>query len=215
MLRDSFKKIKQFIRPIPDYPLRKGKNGTFVFIHINKTGGLSIAKAIGLPEKRHLKRHLTVTDVTDIIGKKQFEKAIAFTVVRNPWSKVVSHYKYRVKTNQCNMKDNFIDFDKWVLKTYGPEKDSFYYDTPLMFSQQVDWLKDENGKVVVDHIIKFENLQEDYKKIAIELGTNPELPHINATKKDDYRGYYDEQTKGLIAKCFKDDIDRFGYSFEN
>lgn len=214
MIKPFLRKVKNVLNPPKDYPLRKGMKHKFIFIHINKTGGLSVANAIGLPEKRELKRHMTVMDVINIIGQKKFDSAFVFTTVRNPWSKVVSHYKYRVKTNQCKMAENQISFKDWVKCTYGPNKDPFYYNTPKMFSQQVEWLKNKEGKIVVKNIIKFENLAEDYKKIAEIIGTTPELPHINATRKDDYRTYYNEETKQIIADWFAEDIKLFRYTFD-
>jgi hypothetical protein len=123
-------------------PLRNGPNGSYIFIHINKTGGTSIAKAIGLT----VKKHLTAEQVITQIGERAFNDAFVFTVVRNPWSKVVSHYKFRVKTNQTSLKTNPLDFNEWVKCTYGPEKNLFYYDQPTMFQPQLSWLKNSSGE---------------------------------------------------------------------
>ena len=65
----------------------------FVFIHINKTGGSSIAKALNIPSV-----HRTAQEKIEEIGQKNWDRKLTFTVVRNPWDKVVSLYHYRVKT---------------------------------------------------------------------------------------------------------------------
>jgi len=59
-------------------PLRQGKNGPFIFIHINKTAGTSIGRAIGLP----VKHHLMATEVIERIGTDVWNEAFKFTVVR-------------------------------------------------------------------------------------------------------------------------------------
>lgn len=201
-----FKKLKG---KFSNSPLRKAKNGNFIFIHINKTGGTSIGKAIGLP----FNRHLNVKEVISLVGEKKFSEAFVFSVVRNPWSKVVSHYNYRVKTNQANMANNHISFKDWVACTYGIHKDKFYYDNPKMFDSQSNWLKDKDGMLRVTNILRIETLSKDFKVIADRLEIEDELPHLNKTRVDSYRTYYDEETKIIVEKSFKEDIERFKYSF--
>jgi chondroitin 4-sulfotransferase 11 len=191
------------------FPLRKGSNGTFVFIHINKSAGTSIARSIGLPKKRHL----TVKEVIAIIGKKNYEEAFSFTVVRNPWSKVVSHYQYRVHTNQTDLGANPIGFHEWVAKTYGPVKDTTYYNTPKMFMPQVDWLKDDKNEINIKKILRFEDLPNAYNEVALQLGIKDTLPVLNKTKKIDYKTQYNEESKLIVADHFKEDIELFGYEF--
>lgn len=209
--------IKKLLRPkkvadpnLQVSPLRKNDTTSFVFIHINKTAGTSIAKAIGLPRKRHL----TAKEVIDIIGREQWDEAFKFAVVRNPWAKVYSHYKYRIKTNQNNMGEEPIKFNDWVAKTYGPEKDPNFYDIPTMFQPQVDWLKDHEGKMDMDLILKFESLATDYKVLQQKIGIDEPLPHLNKTQKTDYREQYSEASKEIIADWFKEDIALFGYRFD-
>ncbi len=209
MVRKVVRQIKRLIRIEDNSPLRKGKNGTFIFIHINKTGGTSIASAIGLSKKRHLH----VKEVISIIGEEKFNNAFVFAVVRNPWNKVVSHYKYRVKTNQTKMGDNHISFKDWVKQTYGDEKNPFYYDNPRMFATQSDWLKDSSGVIRVNNILKFESLAKDFQSVAKYLAISKQLPHLNAIKKESYINYYDKESIKIVWQWFKEDIERFNYDF--
>lgn len=206
-----FRKIirKNKLIVLNNSPLRKSRDRDFIFIHINKTGGTSIAKTIGLP----FKRHLTAKDIIKLIGKDKWMHAYKFTVVRNPWDKVVSHYKYRVKTNQTNMAESKISFKDWVRCTYGKEKNDFYFDKPKMFQQQVEWLRDYEDNIVIDKIIKFDRLNEGYKEVAETLNLERNLPHLNKTKQNNYKSFYDDETKEIIADWFKEDIELFGYTF--
>lgn len=192
-------------------PLRKGPNGNFIFIHINKTAGSSIKTAIGLTKKNHL----TAKEIIDThgVGQVVFRNTYKFTVVRNPWDRVVSQYKYRIKTNQCNMRDQPIPFKDWVIKVYGKDKDPYYYSNPKMFLPQVEWLKDYNDEIKINKIVRFENLNKEFATVLKDIGINGELPHYNKTKKVDYRESYDEETKSIIEDWFKEDIVQFGYSF--
>ena len=190
-------------------PLHKGKNRNYVFIHINKTAGTSIVDVIGKP----FRKHLTVKDVIKIIGQKKWDEAYKFTVIRNPWDKVVSHYKYRVKMNSNNMAKKSIEFKNWVACTYGEPKDPIYYGRELMFSPQVEWLKNNHGKIDVDKIIRFENLNEGINEVFRTLGIDSNLPHLNKTYKSNYRDFYDEESKQIITKWFHEDIQEFRYKF--
>jgi len=73
------------------------------------------------------------------------------------------------------------------------------------------------NKVAVDFIGKFENLEEDLKYILSKLN----LPMTKLTKekstyrtiRNDYRNYYNNETKRLIEQNFKKEIELFGYDF--
>ncbi|MCW8925269.1 MAG: sulfotransferase family 2 domain-containing protein, partial [Xanthomonadales bacterium] len=145
------KLLHKLLRKKP-IPLRQGKNGPFIFIHINKTAGTSVGRAIGLP----VKHHLMASEVIGRIGMDAWNGAYKFTVVRNPWDKVVSHYEYRRKKNKTEIATRGISFSDWVNMTYGDDKDTFYYNNPRSFQPQVEWLKDTDGRVSMDYIIRFE-----------------------------------------------------------
>ncbi|MDB5294505.1 MAG: hypothetical protein JWO31_488, partial [Phycisphaerales bacterium] len=188
-----------------------GPNLPFVFIHINKCAGTSVGRAIGLP----VKQHLTARDVIDRIGKPAWASAYRFTVVRNPWDKVVSHYKHRVATNQTGLGDGSVPFSDWVRQTYGPDKNPRLYDNPKMFLPNVDWLKDHDGNVDIDLIGRFEDLAGFYEAVSARLGLQGgTLPHLNGTAKTDYRAAYDAATAEWVGAWFAEDVTRFGYTFD-
>jgi chondroitin 4-sulfotransferase 11 len=209
MLKYTLNRLKSIVSKNDQSPLRIGKHKKYIFIHINKTGGTSVTSAIGLSKKSHY----TVKEVIALIGSETFDKAYVFTIVRNPWSKVVSHYKYRVKTNQTNLGAKTISFKQWVSATYGVDKDLFYYDNPKMFAPQVEWLKDGKGAVCANDIIKFETLNKDFERVAKVIGVKFELPHLNATKNDSYQDYYDDDTIEIVRNHFREDIELFDYYY--
>jgi len=181
----------------------------YVFIHINKTGGSSIEKALSLPFE-----HKTARQKIAEIGVDRWRDKLSFSVVRNPWDKVVSHYHYRVLTNQTGMGDGHIEFNQWVELAYG-EHDPRYYDQPMMFMPQWEWLIDDAGDLVVDKILRFENLSRDFNDLASDLGIRARLPHVKKSNRSkDFHKYYTGETKSIIADLFSPDIDEFGYNFE-
>jgi len=209
MLIEFAKKIKE--KFIPTRPtIIKLDKGILIFVHINKTAGTSVSKVIGVKKIQHL----TVKDIINRIGFEKWNSAFKFSIVRNPWDKVVSQYKYRVKTNQTKLGGQKVEFKDWVKKTLGENKDVFYYDNPKMFLPQVDWLRDFNEEIKLDKILRFENLNEEIGDLSKILGYPVVLPHINKTPGNFFRDYYDHESAELVANWFREDLNYFGYSFE-
>ena len=78
----------------------------------------------------------------------------------------------------------------------------------------MDWLTDNESRIIVDYIGKFESLEDDFKRICIQLGKEHlALPHINITKRKGYREYYDDETQQWIASRFSKTIKIFQYNF--
>jgi len=188
--------------------LQMKRQRKFVFIHINKTGGMSIGKALGLGKKEHF----TALEHKNRLGDYSWGEMFKFSFVRNPWDKVVSHYFHRVKTNQTGLGKNRIDFNEWVKLTYG-EQDPRYFDYPKYFMPQINWLTDEKGEIMVDFVGRFENLENDFQLICERIGRNVDLPNVNKSKHREYQYYYDDATKEIVRGWFEKDIGFFNYSF--
>ena len=179
----------------------------FVFIHINKTGGSSIEKALNLPLE-----HKTAIEKIRKMGRKRWNSRFTFAVVRNPWDKVVSHYHYRVQTGQTGMGDKHISFPEWVKRAYGAQ-DPRYYDKPRMFMPQIDWIADSKGNILVDKILHFENINKEFQEAMKTIGKDITLPHTKSSKRGDYREYYDQASIEIIRNWFQKDITAFSYQF--
>ena len=179
----------------------------FEFIHINKTAGSSIEKALGVPFE-----HASALEKREELGRAEWQRRFTFSVVRNPWDKVVSHYAYRVKTNQHGMGNGSVSFSQWVDLCFE-QKDPFYRDRELMFVSQCDWLTDNTGALLVDKVYRFEDLAGAFADLKKRLNLEVDLPHLKPSKRTVYQDYYDETSQAIIAKHFADDIKRFGYVF--
>jgi chondroitin 4-sulfotransferase 11 len=190
------------------YTVRRGE---FLFVWINKTAGVSVTSALGI-DKDHY-NHYTAMELREVVGARDFENMFKFCFVRNPWDKVVSEFRFRIWTYQNELTSD-ASFAEWVRLAYV-DKDPAYHDWPKMFLPQLEWLTDEKGQVAVDFVGRFENLQSDFDRICdeIKIPRQP-LRHENRSREShSYRSYYDSDTKAIVDRVFKADIEYFGYEF--
>jgi Sulfotransferase family len=140
-----------------------------------------------------------------------FNSYFKFTSLRNPWDMVVSLYFY-AKTDINGLEfwhnspdyepQKLMSFKKWILKG----KADWFYTLP-------NFILDDNGNNLVDCVVRVENLNSDLELVAHKLGIKINCPHVNKTCHKKYSEYYDGDTKEIIAKVFKFDIEYGGYEF--
>ena len=158
-------------------------NSELLFIHIPKTGGTSIRSALGWSKRAC---HETVESLRDRIGIDRFSNGVKFTIVRNPYDRLVSCYSEGRKN-----KEPFFKFIESVLKN----------PSGLMGSQFSRLSID--GILAIDRIIKFESLEEDWKKFAGEFGLPTRLPHENQGNHKPWIEYYNQELVDKVYEGYK------------
>lgn len=79
---------------------------------------------------------------------------------------------------------------------------------------QLDWICDENGRVLVDRVCRFESLQEDFDSVCSLLGVNRvALSEVNKSKNRPYWEYYCDESSEIVGAKYRKDIATFGYEF--
>ncbi len=147
--------------------------------------------------------------VRNRLGDEIFRNYYKFSFVRNPWDRVVSLY-LRKEGIQLREKMSFEKFVDWIKYS------SSTCEYPVPQTNQLDWLVDPSGKLLVDFVGKFERLNEDWEIIARNLKINQTLPHKNKNKArtKHYTEFYNTTTRKIIEEKFKIDIEYFGYTFD-
>lgn len=212
----------------------------FIFIHVFKTGGKSITEALepfaynrdrGIlaqtnpPRKVKPRHHISASKLILLIGKEKFNSYFSFAFVRNPWDWMVSVYYSRFKCPLANAEKaslilnekirqigSFSNFVKQVfndrkfLPASVPEPFDFMYD-------QKDRVCSSDGKLLVDFIGRFENLEMDFKEVCSRIGISTELPRLNTSDHKPYQQEYNAETQEMVRQLFEPDISYFNYQF--
>lgn len=141
--------------------------------------------------------HLPASAIQTYIGKKAFNRYYKFCVVRNPWDKVVSHYRSR--------------------GTKYKERISF--EQHVHITKNLDWwIYTINNTPVCNFYIRFENLEEGIRKVTKKLGISNYIKYSLPTYKQrlekvDYKIFYTQKTQNIVARQYKDEIKLFSYTF--
>lgn len=205
-----------------------------IFIHIPKTGGSTIEKIFHPQKKDRNERnlygqhansplegglqHLTSTKIIERVGSELFEDYFTFSFVRNPWDKMVSQYSYL--NHMPGMREkigigpdtNFKEYLKVVDKTDRKH---------AQLQPQSHFITDDDGKINVDFIGRFENFEGDLRLLLkrFALGRsffglfNRKIPKVNASRRKNTGIYYDDESRELVARIYKKDIELFNYQF--
>lgn len=228
-----------------------------IFVHIPKNAGQSIEHVfldlLGLTWEtraplllRHNDRpeigppslaHLTAREYVEYkyVTQDMFNEYFKFAFVRNPWSRMVSMYKYIGYNEKCEFKEFLLeDFRNRILE------EDYWFVRP-----QSDFIYSEEKNLLVDYVGRFEDLQNGFNYVCNRLGVRPShLPHVNSYKRSpserilgknprkviknllrvyktrkianykSYQKYYDQESIEFVAEIYKNDIELLGYDFE-
>jgi len=176
-------------------------------IHVPKTAGTSIRVALGISELSPAQPpHATAADLRAALGDEAWSRGFSFTIARNPFERIVSHYSYGLRHRNPGTRKRFLE-DHPTFAHYVKAVCSGA-EGPLTVCEYV-------GDEVLDYYGRFERLESAWATIRGEIGWHGEgeLGRLNESGHDEYRGYYSEETRRLVRSRFADDLERFGYCF--
>jgi hypothetical protein len=219
-----------------------------IFIHVPKCAGQSVESAfladLGLgwetraplllrsndhPELGPPRlAHLLACDYVRLryVPAEMFAAYYRFAVVRNPWSRVVSLYRH------LGLDLSFRDFvGRWLPAEFDRRAwtSGFWFVRP-----QVDYLH-EGDTLLVQDVVRFEDLAAEFPRIAAASGLHSSLPHVNRSgdartgvrsrparwrwrpsrheAHASWRDYHTADTIAATARLYAADAEKFGYDF--
>ena len=204
-----------------------GRN--YVFVHIPKTGGTSMALALearamaddiligdtpkAIKRRRRvgklnapgrLWKHSRLRDVDGMEGMPP--SPFVFTVVRNPWDRMISLYHWA----------RMQSFDHPMVATAKAlDFGGFLTDPKTVLALKNDastaYVTDAKGRERCNLFVRLENLETDLKPLETHLGFSLDLPHANASDRPAGTAEYSPGMIDHVGQIFAADIARFGY----
>lgn len=165
--------------------------------------------------------HMPAAKIRDLIGEETWSNYFKFTVVRNPFSKLVSgwYHFHRPKVNSRSTlkslvknpaflpfifhgKRDIIEFRSWIERGGAIiDRDGYMID----------------GEVAVDYFIKQESLADDLEYVNSILGISKydrRVPNFKSgirSSKFAIRDFFDSKTEKLVREKYAWEFERFGY----
>lgn len=180
----------------------------FIFSHLYKAGGTSM-RALLLPHGKEningCHKHSMLKDIKKAIPEEIFNSYYKFSFVRNTWSWQVSLYEYMLADwahPQRQLMISLGSFDNYVRWRVDGNVDL-----------QKEYVYDDDGTLLADFVGRLENVGEDMGHVCNKLGLEYNLPHLNKQTLKPYRDYYTDETRGLFAEAYKEDIETFNFKF--
>lgn len=207
----------------------------FLFVHIPKTGGNSMQNILKKYSKDQLvilgehqdgeerfevrnenyptlEKHSTLNDYKKVIAQNTFSHLFKFATIRNPWDMMISYYFSPHRGISEWDRNSFLELLKIVP--------TFKHFTEVS-KEQVQWFhffkkEKDNSNNSLDFIIRFEHIDEDFKKLCslIDIPFEP-LPKRNQSKRAHYSTYYDDELIEKVRKKFNFEIKQGGYVFKS
>ena len=145
----------------------------FLFVHVPKTAGSSIARALqplsdapdqrranrllpklGVPVNwlpvrwRYGRKHTTAQQMKEIFSARVFDEYFKFAFVRNPWDMMVSYYHFLMASPEHH---RFA-----AVQKLGGFREYLKYEIHRGVVSQSHHLCNESGSVLVDYIGRFD-----------------------------------------------------------
>ena len=153
--------------------------------------------------------HLSLQQVRPYLGDEAFSGYFKFAFVRNPFDRFVSYCAFMLRGG-----DVFQQQPQAVMRHFLFEEPPEHH---ILFQPQASLLVGEDGKTLMaDHIGHVEDMQGSYDAICARIGiASRPLDRVNGSRHGDYRHYYDQGLIDGVAARYAQDLDLFGYSFED
>lgn len=178
-----------------------------IFIHVPKAAGTSInhglyGRTLG---------HYTIDEI-DNNFPRLVEKCFVFSIVRNPYDRLVSAYHFAKKGRTKDMGMNnpkqyqipeFETFERFVYE-WLVEQDVYKIDH--VFRPQHIYICKED-RLAVDFLGRVETIDEDVCTISKKLGWKLSIEQKNANKNSkNYRDYYSSDLVDTVYQLYSKDF---------
>ncbi len=206
----------------------------YLFIHIPKTGGTSMALALearamkddvmlgdtpkarqrrgrlaGAQARGRLWKHSMLADLDGVVTAEELPDLFCFTLVRNPWARMASYYHWLQGQSFDHPAVRLavqVEFEVFVLHPMTRKA--------LEAAPARQYMTDARGTERCDAYVRVEHLATDLAPLEAHLGFALDVPHVNRSQRPErWRDLYTPEMVAAVAEAAAEDIARFGYEF--
>jgi Sulfotransferase family len=209
-------------------------NRSVIFVWIPKSAGTSIFAAM---EKHGAQKMLSTQAIatyfqqkgvvtfghiyvpalvqTGLVSRNFFQSSYKFTIVRNPFDRLVSLYEYLKRINYLPKTTTFDIFCEYVRSRAWEDVGLINHDGLNQLNPQTAWILDTTGKVFVDRIYRLEDLSDEWPEIWTHVGmpgTPPPLRLLNRSERKPLSQYFSDRHIKITKEIYHNDFAQLGYS---
>lgn len=183
------------------------------FMSMPKCAGSSVRAGLMRkldPENWHKQGHLDRWVSLHYYSRGQMRESslFRFSVVRNPFDRLVSCWANRVRGGHlAGPRGKEWTFEEFVHLLHTRALRNDRHIAPQT------WMLLDREQPLVDHLLRFETLAEDWKVIQDYCGLAP-LKHLNKSEHDHYQTYYTDELRYIVHGLYWQDLRLLGYNFE-
>lgn len=155
--------------------------------------------------------HAPASRVKDWVGDDIWDSYLKFSIVRNPFDKVVSWFHFhmpeteKARLSSADFSETRKVFRDWLIIAPQVPRDRHFCTIA--------------GAFCLDRVLRFETLNEDMESLcgALDIPYQTErLTHRKKGYRDGFpawRRYYEDETVAVIERIYAWELETFGYSF--
>ncbi len=197
-------------RQVGDLSLLKTEQLRTIFVHVPKTAGVSVSNSLFGSQAGS---HTPLFIYLNLYGRRRFDEMYKFTFVRNPWDRLISAFNYLKSGGMHSMDarwarknlDEFSGVNEFVERLLADQEIRNW----IHFRDQSYFLIDpRSGKIGVNFVGRYENLEADFKRVCQDIPVNADLQRMNvtATGKTFYKEDLSKKSIQIISELYSRDL---------
>ena len=159
--------------------------------------------------------HCSAMFCSNLFGQEVWNNTFSFSVVRNPFARLHSFWKYDEADSQKDFKSWIMSGAQW--SHHQPHHDYSYPDNHML--SQKNWISDQSGNICVNFVFRLEDIHEvGIPALKSKIGPDFKVSSykMNQTStSDEYKMKYDNEMIDFVNEKCREDLEAFQYNFDN